>query len=59
MAIVNTEVTADYADGILTLILPQVREAKYKVVKINLEHSNAAASLPEADSEENVEIASA
>ena len=57
--IVNTQVTADYADGILTLTLPKVEEAKQKVVKINLEQVNAATSLPEADSEENLELASA
>jgi len=59
VAVVNTEVTADYADGILTLTLPKVEEAKHKVVKVNLEQSNTATSLPEVDSEENLELASA
>ena len=55
VSVVNTEVTADYQDGILTLTLPKVEEARHKVVKINLEQSNTATSLPEADSEENLE----
>ncbi|MCC0178388.1 Hsp20/alpha crystallin family protein [Waterburya agarophytonicola K14] len=59
VAVVNTEVKADYTDGILTLILPKVEEAKQKVVKINLEQTNPASSLPKADSEENLELASA
>lgn len=32
----NTNVTADYKDGILTLTLPKAEEEKNKVVKINL-----------------------
>ncbi len=32
----NTQVKADYKDGILNLILPKVEEEKHKVVKINL-----------------------
>lgn len=37
----NTEVTADYNDGILTLTLPKVEEVKNKVVKVSLSHDNA------------------
>lgn len=33
----NTNVTADYKDGILNLILPKTTEEKNKVVKVNLE----------------------
>ncbi|GBE95589.1 Hsp20/alpha crystallin family protein [Nostoc cycadae] len=33
----NTNVTADYKDGILTLTLPKAEEEKKKVVKLNLE----------------------
>lgn len=32
----NTNVTADYQDGILTLTLPKSEEEKNKVVKVNL-----------------------
>ncbi|WGV23294.1 Hsp20/alpha crystallin family protein [Halotia branconii] len=32
----NTNVTADYKDGILTLTLPKAEEEKNKVVKVNL-----------------------
>ncbi|MBE9222786.1 Hsp20/alpha crystallin family protein [Cyanobacterium stanieri LEGE 03274] len=32
----NTEVVADYNDGILTLTLPKVEEVKNKVVKVSL-----------------------
>ena len=32
----NTNVTADYKDGILNLTLPKVEEEKNKVVKVNL-----------------------
>ncbi|MEH1871105.1 Hsp20/alpha crystallin family protein [Nostoc sp.] len=33
----NTNVTADYKDGILNLILPKTEQEKNKVVKVNLE----------------------
>jgi HSP20 family protein len=33
----NTNVTADYKDGILNLTLPKIEQEKNKVVKINLE----------------------
>ncbi len=36
MAIKNTEVKAEYTDGILTLTLPKVEEVKNKMVKVNL-----------------------
>jgi HSP20 family protein len=32
----NTQVKADYKDGILTLVLPKVASAKNKVVKVNV-----------------------
>ncbi|MBD2730272.1 Hsp20/alpha crystallin family protein, partial [Nostoc sp. FACHB-892] len=33
----NTNVTADYKDGILNLTLPKSEQEKNKVVKVNLE----------------------
>ncbi|MEM7580475.1 MAG: Hsp20/alpha crystallin family protein [Mastigocoleus sp.] len=35
----NTEVTAEYNDGILNLTLPKTVEEKNKVVKVNLENN--------------------
>ncbi|BAY66994.1 heat shock protein Hsp20 (plasmid) [Calothrix brevissima NIES-22] len=37
----NTNVTADYKDGILNLTLPKAEEEKNKVVKVNLEQPAA------------------
>ena len=37
----NTDVKADYKDGILNLHLPKAQEEKNKVVKINLEPTDA------------------
>jgi HSP20 family protein len=37
----NTEVTAEYKDGILNLTLPKKEEEKNKVVKVNLEQPAA------------------
>jgi HSP20 family protein len=37
----NTGVKADYKDGILNLHLPKAQEEKNKVVKVNLEPTNA------------------
>ncbi|MEA5592761.1 Hsp20/alpha crystallin family protein [Rivularia sp. UHCC 0363] len=37
----NTDVKADYKDGILNLHLPKAQEEKNKVVKVNLEQTNA------------------
>lgn len=36
----NTDVKADYKDGILNLHLPKAQEEKNKVVKVNLEQTN-------------------
>ncbi|MGB3652594.1 MAG: Hsp20/alpha crystallin family protein [Rivularia sp. (in: cyanobacteria)] len=36
----NTDVKADYKDGILNLHLPLAQEQKNKVVKVNLEQTN-------------------
>ncbi|MDZ8052938.1 MAG: Hsp20/alpha crystallin family protein [Aulosira sp. ZfuVER01] len=41
MPIQNTNVTADYKDGILNLTLPKTEQAKNKVVKVNLEQPAA------------------
>ncbi|MEB3216831.1 MAG: Hsp20/alpha crystallin family protein [Nostocales cyanobacterium 94392] len=37
----NTDVKADYKDGILNLHLPKAQEEKNKVVKVNLEPTDA------------------
>ncbi len=37
----NTNVTADYKDGVLNLTLPKAEEEKNKVVKINLDQAAA------------------
>ncbi|AFY56244.1 molecular chaperone (small heat shock protein) [Rivularia sp. PCC 7116] len=37
----NTDVKADYKDGILNLHLPKAQEEKNKVVKVNLEQTEA------------------
>ncbi len=37
----NADVKADYKDGILNLHLPKAQEEKNKVVKVNLEQTNA------------------
>lgn len=36
----NTDVTAEYKDGILNLTLPKSEEEKNKVVKVNLDRAN-------------------
>ncbi len=36
----NTDVTAEYKDGILNLTLPKTKEEKNKVVKVNLQAAN-------------------
>lgn len=59
MPVVNTQAKADYEDGILTLVLPKVEEARHKVIKINLAHSNSVDCLPEVESKEELELASA
>ena len=38
----NTNVTADYKDGILNLTLPKSEEEKNKVVKVSLPEAEAA-----------------
>lgn len=49
VAIVNSQVQANFEGGILTLILPKVEEAKNRVVKISLgDTQENTASLPEA-----------
>jgi HSP20 family protein len=41
MRIQNTNVKADYKDGILNMTLPKKEEEKNKVVKVNLEQATA------------------
>lgn len=43
----NEEVKAEFKNGVLTLILPKLENAKYKVVKLNLADENA--TLPSSD----------
>lgn len=40
VAVENEQVTADYIDGILTLVLPKVEEVKNKAFKVNLAGEN-------------------
>lgn len=42
VAVQNDKVQAEFKDGILTLTLPKVTEARHKVVKLNLADNNAA-----------------
>ncbi len=37
----NTQVTAEYKDGILNLTLPKTSQEKNKVVKVNLDQASA------------------
>jgi len=48
VAIDNTQVKADYTNGVLTLTLPKHAEVRTQVVKVNLTESNAT---PEATTE--------
>lgn len=43
VAVENTQVQAEFKDGILELTLPKVQEAKQKVVKVSLGADNQAA----------------
>jgi HSP20 family protein len=45
----NTNVTADYKDGILNLTLPKAEEEKNKVVKIDLSEVKDAISSSEGE----------
>ena len=42
VAVQNDKVQAEFKDGILTLTLPKVTEARHKVVKLNLAGNSAA-----------------
>lgn len=46
VAIQNEEVKASYTDGLLTLTLPKVVEARNRVVKINLGELESANQIP-------------
>ena len=50
-AIQNSQVSADFKHGLLTLTLPKVAEASTKVVKISLGNPTLEASQPEAPTE--------
>lgn len=61
LPIVNTQIKANYEEGMLTLILPKVEDAKNRIVKVSLVDSKSMAeTLSETDSAtEEVELASA
>ncbi|WP_413167316.1 Hsp20/alpha crystallin family protein [Capilliphycus salinus ALCB114379] len=48
-AIINTEVKADYTNGILTLTLPKAPEVVNRVVKVNLTATSQPEALETAD----------
>ena len=50
-AIQNSQVTADFNQGLLTLTLPKVAEAATKVVKISLGHPTLEARQPDLPSQ--------
>lgn len=56
VAIENNKVQAEFKDGILTLTLPKVIEARNQVVKINLA-DNTAQTAPEANQTEEAKAA--
>lgn len=49
VAVQNDQVQAEFKDGILTLTLPKVTEARNKVVKVNL--ADSAVATPEVTNE--------
>ena len=55
VAVQNDQVKAEFKDGILTLTLPKVTEARHKVVKVNLAGNTAATpeitEAPQGESE--------
>lgn len=46
VAVQNDQVQAQFKDGILTLTLPKVTEARRQVVKVNLADQNTASDTP-------------
>lgn len=63
VAVQNDQVQAEFKDGILTLTLPKVTEARRKVVKVNIADNTAAtpeiseAPVAEADHTETTQAA--
>jgi HSP20 family protein len=57
VAVQNDQVQAQFKDGILTLTLPKVTEARRQVVKVNLADTTAATTEPAAEA--NTETAQA
>ncbi|MEM8830006.1 MAG: Hsp20/alpha crystallin family protein [Cyanobacteria bacterium P01_G01_bin.19] len=57
--IINTKVKAGYEDGVLTLTLPKVEEAKHRVVKVSLDGVQDNPVLSEAEDTSEVEMATA
>ncbi|NJN87126.1 MAG: Hsp20/alpha crystallin family protein, partial [Leptolyngbyaceae cyanobacterium SL_7_1] len=49
VAIENTEISADYKDGVLMLTLPKAAEARNKVVKVSLGGTTEAPALDSTD----------
>lgn len=54
VAVENTQVQAEFKDGILELTLPKVQEAKHKVVKVSLGADNQAAISSSEANEQTV-----
>ena len=60
VSVINSQARASYEDGILTLVLPKVEEAKKRVVKIALEDTASGQALAETgSSKEEAELVSA
>ncbi len=58
VAVQNDQVQAEFKDGILTLTLPKVTEARRQVVKVNLADNTATAeNTAEANQAETTQIA--
>ncbi len=53
VAVQNDQVSANYTDGILTLILPKVEEVKNKVFKVSLDDSKQSALEAEVKQQNN------
>lgn len=52
VAVQNDQVQAEFKDGILTLTLPKVTEARHKVVKVELADNTAATPVTKAPAAE-------
>ncbi|NJR64659.1 MAG: Hsp20/alpha crystallin family protein [Leptolyngbyaceae cyanobacterium CRU_2_3] len=59
VAVQNDQVQAEYKDGILSLTLPKVAEARHKVVKLNLAELSQATLSSSSELSETGEVTSA